>query len=317
MHNAGVLSRDYQRTDDGLELTVAVHVVGPFLLTQMLLPLLQASDAPRVITMSSGGMYTQRLDVGALDPIAGEYDGVRAYARAKRAQVELTRLWEQHEGPTGVRFVSMHPGWVATPGIESSLPSFNRLMRPILRTAEEGADTAVWLAASPDSQLAGVASGSIDTPVGNIACPGRTPRPAKRLGSGPGARPGREERRHRRPNSAEWRRRSVVERHEVELLEAVGVGDQFDLDDAAVDDREVEDDLRAPPGSTRTPPLRPPAPVGRPAPTPRTAPATGPSPTQRVALVVQTRALEHRCRVRGSTRASRPRRRLHPLRGLR
>jgi dehydrogenase/reductase SDR family member 12 len=154
VHNAGVLGRDYQRTDDGLELTVAVHVVGPFLLTQMLLPLLQASDAPRVITMSSGGMYTQRLDVGALDPIAGEYDGVRAYARAKRAQVELTRLWEQHEGPTGVRFVSMHPGWVATPGIESSLPSFNRLMRPILRTAEEGADTAVWLAASPDSQLA-------------------------------------------------------------------------------------------------------------------------------------------------------------------
>ena len=233
VHNAGVLSRDYQRTDDGLELTVAVHVVGPFLLTQILLPLLQAADAPRVITMSSGGMYTQRLDVGALDPIAGEYDGVRAYAWAKRAQVELTRLWEQHEGPTGVRFVSMHPGWVATPGIESSLPSFNRLMRPILRTAEEGADTALWLAASPDSQLAGVASGSIDTPVGNIACPGRTPRPAKRLDSGPGASPGREERQHRRLNSAEWRRRSVVERHEVELSETVGVGDQFDLDDAA------------------------------------------------------------------------------------
>ena len=82
VHNAGVLGRDYQRTDDGLELTVAVHVVGPFLLTQMLLPLLHASDAPRVITMSSGGMYSQRLDVGALDPIAGEYDGVRAYARA-------------------------------------------------------------------------------------------------------------------------------------------------------------------------------------------------------------------------------------------
>ena len=196
-------------------------------------PCSRPADAPRVITMSSGGMYTQRLDVGALDPIAGEYDGVRAYARAKRAQVELTRLWEQHEGPTGVRFVSMHPGWVATPGIESSLPSFNRLMRPILRTAEEGADTAVWLAASPDSQLAGVASGSIDTPVGNIACPGRTPRPAKRLDSGPGASPGREERQHRRLNSAEWRRRSVVERHEVELSETVGDGDQFDLDDAA------------------------------------------------------------------------------------
>ncbi len=154
VHNAGVLSREYRRTGDGLELTVAVHVVGPFLLTQLLLPSLQASGAPRVITMSSGGMYTQRLDVGALDATNCEYEGVRAYARAKRAQVELTRLWEHHAGPTGVRFVSMHPGWVATPGIESSLPSFNRLLQPILRTAEEGADTAVWLAAAPDSQLA-------------------------------------------------------------------------------------------------------------------------------------------------------------------
>jgi dehydrogenase/reductase SDR family member 12 len=154
VHNAGVLSRRHQRTDDGIELTVAVHVVGPFLLTRLLLPALQASDSPRVITMSSGGMYTQRLDVGALDGFTGEYDGVRAYARAKRAQVELTGLWEQHAGPTGVRFVSMHPGWVATPGIESSLPTFNRLMRPILRSAEQGADTAVWLAAAPDSQLA-------------------------------------------------------------------------------------------------------------------------------------------------------------------
>ena len=74
--------------------------------------------------MSSGGMYTQRLDVAALDPAADAYDGVKAYARTKRAQVELTRLWEQRYGGSGIHFVTTHPGWVATPGIETSLPGF-------------------------------------------------------------------------------------------------------------------------------------------------------------------------------------------------
>jgi hypothetical protein len=42
----------------------------------------------------------------------------------------------------------MHPGWAATAGVERSLPRFNRLMRPLLRTAEQGADTIVWLASA-------------------------------------------------------------------------------------------------------------------------------------------------------------------------
>ena len=59
---------------------------------------LRAAPDGRVITMSSGGMYSQRLDVTALEPHAADYDGVKAYARAKRAQVELTRLWDLHHG---------------------------------------------------------------------------------------------------------------------------------------------------------------------------------------------------------------------------
>ena len=211
----------------------------------------------------------------------------------------------------------MHPGWVATPGIESSLPSFNRLMRPILRTAEEGADTAVWLAASPDSQLARVASGSIDTPVGNIACPGRTPRPAKRLDSGPGASPRREERQHRRPNSAEWRRRSVVERHEVELTRG-GRGRRAVRSRRCCRRRSCS--RRRPAGAPPRVHTNPTAPFSSPGRAacarPENCAARDRAPRTRVALVAQTRALEHRFRVRGSTRASRPRRRLHPLRGL-
>ena len=146
IHNAGALSRGYVRTEDGLELTVAVHVVAPFLLTHLLMGQLRTAPDGRVITMSSGGMYSQRLDVTALDPHPEDYDGVKAYARAKRAQVELTRLWDLHYGGSGLRFVAMHPGWVATTGLDSGLPRFARLVRPVLRTPEQGADTAVWLA---------------------------------------------------------------------------------------------------------------------------------------------------------------------------
>ena len=153
IHNAGALSRAYVRTEDGLELTVAVHVVAPFLLTNLFMGQLRAAPDGRVITMSSGGMYTQRLDVTALEPHAEDYDGVKAYARAKRAQVELTRLWDLHHGASGVRFVAMHPGWVATSGLDSGLPGFARVVRPMLRTPAQGADTAVWLATSSPAAL--------------------------------------------------------------------------------------------------------------------------------------------------------------------
>jgi NAD(P)-dependent dehydrogenase (short-subunit alcohol dehydrogenase family) len=75
------------------------------------------------------------------------YRGAVAYARAKRAQVVLAHEWARRHGTSGVRSYSMHPGWVATPGLDSGLPGFARL-GPLLRTPEEGADTIVWLVAN-------------------------------------------------------------------------------------------------------------------------------------------------------------------------
>jgi NAD(P)-dependent dehydrogenase (short-subunit alcohol dehydrogenase family) len=110
---------------------------------------LAASDDGRVITVSSGGMYSQRLDVPALSPRPDEpFDGVTAYARSKRAEVVLTELWSERLGGRGITFSSMHPGWADTPGVRSSLPRFRALTQWILRTPEEGADTIVWLAAA-------------------------------------------------------------------------------------------------------------------------------------------------------------------------
>jgi len=147
VNNAGVLPASWSRTADGLELTLATNLVGPFLLTTLLVPRLARSADARVVTVSSGGMYTQRLDVAQLDAGSGGFDGVTAYARTKRAQVVLNELWTDRYADLPITWSAMHPGWADTPGVKSSLPRFRFLTQWILRTAEEGADTIVWLAA--------------------------------------------------------------------------------------------------------------------------------------------------------------------------
>ena len=112
---------------------------------------MRAAGPGRVLTMSSGGMYTQRFAAAELEMNPANYDGTIAYARAKRAQVMLTHEWAQRVPASDVVFHSMHPGWADTPGVESSLPGFYRVMRPLLRSPEQGADTAVWLASAPEA----------------------------------------------------------------------------------------------------------------------------------------------------------------------
>lgn len=145
VHNAGVLPATRTENPQGHELCLATHVLGPLLLTDLLAPVL--TDA-RVILMSSGGMYTQRLHLDDPEYRDGDYRGATAYARSKRMQVALTPVLAERYAAAGIAVHSMHPGWVDTPGVATSLPRFRALTRPLLRTPAEGADTAVWLAAT-------------------------------------------------------------------------------------------------------------------------------------------------------------------------
>ena len=146
IHNAGALLNTRQVSPQGIEQTIASHVVGPFLMTTLLLLLMNGG---RVVTVSSGGMYSSGLPVfdkgETLEMPAHKYGGSKQYAIAKRAQVTLTEMWATRVLQT--EFVSMHPGWADTPGVQESIPGFRRVTAPILRTASEGADTIAWLAA--------------------------------------------------------------------------------------------------------------------------------------------------------------------------
>jgi NAD(P)-dependent dehydrogenase (short-subunit alcohol dehydrogenase family) len=132
---------------------MALMAIGPFAFVRALLPLLRRTDDARVVAVTSGGMYAQPLDVTDLDGTRLDYNGPRFYARAKRAQVALVREWARRTRGGPVSFYAMHPGWARTPGLSASLPGFDRLMGPILRTPEEGADTILWLATAPRAEL--------------------------------------------------------------------------------------------------------------------------------------------------------------------
>lgn len=146
VNNAGVLPDTLTRTDEGHELTFATNVLGPFALTAALMPKLLVSKG-RVVTVASGGLFTQKLSLPILQGQVASFDGVVAYAQTKRAEVILSELWAVKQPE--VTFSTMHPGWADTPAVRSSLPRFYKVTKGMLRTAEQGADTIVWLCVAP------------------------------------------------------------------------------------------------------------------------------------------------------------------------
>jgi len=145
INNAGALSAERKTDDRGVELTLSTHLIGPYLLMNEVRP--QFNFGARLLFMSSGGMYTQELDVNRIQLSERTYKGAIAYARAKRGQVEMVTILGPQWAPEVIMH-SVHPGWVATAGVDAGLPGFGKVMGPLLRSADQGADTMVWLAAT-------------------------------------------------------------------------------------------------------------------------------------------------------------------------
>jgi len=151
INNAGALLNPRQVNADGIESSLALLLLGPVMLTESLKPLLvRDSGTSRVINVSSGGMYAKRVSTTNLESERGKYSGADAYARAKRGLVLAGEYWAEHWQNDGIIVHSMHPGWAKTPGVEQSLPDFNRKMQKTLRTPEQGADTIIWLACASE-----------------------------------------------------------------------------------------------------------------------------------------------------------------------
>ncbi len=149
VNSAAVLPDERRENSRGVETTFATNVLGPLLLARLLEPRLRAAGRARVVNLSSGGMYARRLSLDDWNWKTRPFDGVVAYAEAKRALVVLTEAEAERLRGSGVTVNAMHPGWADTPAVRTSLPRFRRAMQGRLRTPEEGADTVIWMAVCP------------------------------------------------------------------------------------------------------------------------------------------------------------------------
>jgi retinol dehydrogenase-14 len=157
VNNVGGFWAHRQVTADGLEHTFALNHLAPFLATNLLLDRLVASAPVRVVTVSSGAHVRGRID---FDDLQGErkWSGQRAYAQSKLANVMFTYELARRLDGTGVTATVLHPGVVRTAfGAEDPARwqrAFLPLVRPFLKSPARGAETAIYLASSPD--VAGV-----------------------------------------------------------------------------------------------------------------------------------------------------------------
>jgi retinol dehydrogenase 14 len=152
VNNAGIVQSKRIETPDGLELTLAVNHLAPFLLTNLLLDLLKKSAPSRVITVSSEARRGASIN---FDDLQSErrYRAFQVYGMTKLANILFTyELAERLKG-TGVVANCLHPGAVNT-NFGSSNRSVGTLLfrafKPFMRTPEEGADTLVYLASSSE-----------------------------------------------------------------------------------------------------------------------------------------------------------------------
>lgn len=154
VNNAGALHMSRQYSADGIEMTFALNHLSYFLLGNLLLDVLMAADAARVVNVASSAHQKARLNLDDVrDP--RRYGGFRAYSQSKLCNVLFTyELARRLEGAR-VTANALHPGLVATNFLTNNGP-FGRFLNIFLRirgiSIEAGAMTPVYAAASPEME---------------------------------------------------------------------------------------------------------------------------------------------------------------------
>ncbi len=167
VNNAGGVNKDRKVTVDGIEQTFAVNHLGYFLLTNLLLDLVEKSAPSRIVNVASTGHYGGDLDFDDMGYEKGGYSIMRAYRRSKLGNVLFTRSLAKRLRGKDVTVTSLHPGGVAT-NIWAGAPGWAQPILTVAKglfmiSAEEAATRVVYLATSPD--VVGKSGGYFDANV--------------------------------------------------------------------------------------------------------------------------------------------------------
>lgn len=159
INNAGIYNKEFQKTEDGLLLMMKSNHFGPFLLTNLLLPLLKSSAPSRIINVSSVAHKSGKIDFDNLNAekeTEKSYKPYDFYANSKLCNILMTIELDRRLEGTRVTANSLHPGVVQTELISEI--SVLKVMKPVskfyFKTPKEGAQTTIHLAVAPE--VAGV-----------------------------------------------------------------------------------------------------------------------------------------------------------------
>ena len=155
INNAGLFSLRRQTTMDGFELTFGTNHLGPFLLTNLLLDVLNKSALARIINVSSAAHYRGRMDFNDLQS-EQDYNGFRVYCNSKLANVLFTyELARRAQEDTGITVNCLHPGVIATRSLAHQVTNgISPRSSPLpfwffMKSSKKGAQTSIHLACSP------------------------------------------------------------------------------------------------------------------------------------------------------------------------
>lgn len=156
MLNSGLYSHGLRKLKNGLESMIGIMHFGHFRLTQRLLEAVKAAPQGRIVVTSSVGHNAGKIDEASFTDPSRHMLSFKGYAQAKLANLLFTRELAKRLQGTRVTVNAFHPGAVLT-GIWSELPRpVAAVIKLFLISAEQGADTAVWLATAPElSQVSG------------------------------------------------------------------------------------------------------------------------------------------------------------------
>jgi NAD(P)-dependent dehydrogenase (short-subunit alcohol dehydrogenase family) len=157
VNDAGAIFTTRQETVDGLEMTFALNHLAPFLLTNLLLDTLKASAPARVVTVASDAHKGATLPFDDLQHARGRYSGLGVYGESKLANIMFTYELARRLAGTGIATNTLHPGFVASGFARNNGRLYGvamTLLRPVMVSAEKGAQTPIYLATAPE--VAGV-----------------------------------------------------------------------------------------------------------------------------------------------------------------
>jgi NAD(P)-dependent dehydrogenase (short-subunit alcohol dehydrogenase family) len=152
INNAGVFRWKREETLEGFERTIGINLLGHFLLTHLLLPILKQTPGARILNVSSNAYFKGKIDLDDLH-LKKKYTGVKAYDSSKLAIVFFTQELAERLQGTGVTVNALHPGHAATniwnmwPGTWYQALLF-KILKMLMKPTVEAAQNSIYLASS-------------------------------------------------------------------------------------------------------------------------------------------------------------------------